>query len=178
MLTIRDARPEDRPAIRALTLAAYGEYADVMEPDAWAALEAALLVALDVEQGVERIVATLDGAVVGSVLLFAPAADAYGGLTAEAAVPELRLLAVAPAGRGRGVGEALVRECVRRARSAGAHELGLHTSRSMRPAIRLYTRLGFTRAPERDFQPPGAELVEGYRLPLGDAQGFRSPRSP
>ena len=69
-------------------------------------------------------------------------------------------------------------ECVRRARSAGAHELGLHTSRSMRSAIRLYTRLGFTRAPERDFQPPGAELVEGYRLALGDDQLARSPRSP
>jgi len=60
-------------------------------------------------------------------------------------------------------------ECVRRARRAGATELGLHTSRSMRVAMRMYERMGFTRAPEHDFQPPGAELVEAYRLSLADS---------
>jgi ribosomal protein S18 acetylase RimI-like enzyme len=77
------------------------------------------------------------------------------------------LLAVPPAWRGEGVGELLVAECVRRAREMGARELGLHTSRSMRAAMRLYERLGFVRAPERDFTPEGTEVVEGYRLPLG-----------
>jgi ribosomal protein S18 acetylase RimI-like enzyme len=62
-------------------------------------------------------------------------------------------------------------ECVRRARRAGADALGLHTSRSMRAAIRLYERMGFVRAPERDFRPEGAELVEAYRLPLGAGPG-------
>jgi ribosomal protein S18 acetylase RimI-like enzyme len=104
-------------------------------------------------------------------MLFAPASDAYGGLTGRATWPELRLLAVAPEARGLGAGEALVAECVRRARAAGAAELGLHTSASMRSAVRLYERLGFVRAPERDFHPPGAELVEAYRLPLGALSG-------
>ena len=67
---------------------------------------------------------------------------------------------------GLGVGHALVDECVRRARRAGAAELGLHTSESMRVARRMYERMGFERAPERDFRPGGAELVEGYRLRL------------
>jgi ribosomal protein S18 acetylase RimI-like enzyme len=48
----------------------------------------------------------------------------------------------------------------------GARELGLHTSASMRAAMRMYERMGFVRAPEYDFRPPGAELVEAYRLPL------------
>jgi ribosomal protein S18 acetylase RimI-like enzyme len=61
----------------------------------------------------------------------------------------------------------LVEECIRRARSQGANEVGLHTSGSMRAAMAMYARLGFVRASERDFQPPGAELVEGYRLRLG-----------
>jgi len=34
--------------------------------------------------------------------------------------PEVRLLAVAPAARGKGIGEALMRECIRRARRSGA----------------------------------------------------------
>src|SRR5690606_22036723 len=122
--------------------------------------------ALD-DEPVERIVAERDGGLVGSVLLFPPALDAYGGaVEAEIAWPEVRLLAVAPAERGRGVGTALVRECARRARRAGATALGLHTSGSMRIAIHLYERLGFVRAPRYDFRPPGGELVTAYRLDL------------
>jgi ribosomal protein S18 acetylase RimI-like enzyme len=64
------------------------------------------------------------------------------------------------------VARALMDDCVRRARTAGATELGIHTSHSMGVAKRMYERMGFVRAPERDFRPPGAELVEGYRLPL------------
>ena len=166
-LTIRDARPADRDAIRALTLGAYGEYSSVMTPSAWAVLEAALQVALASDDpGVQRIVAEHDRRLVGSVMLFPPESDAYAGLADAASVPELRLLAVAPEGRGLGIGRLLVEECIRRARSSGAAELGLHTSRSMRGAIALYTRIGFTRVPERDFQPEGAELVEGYRFLL------------
>jgi ribosomal protein S18 acetylase RimI-like enzyme len=66
------------------------------------------------------------------------------------------------------VARALVLECVRRARAAGETTLGLHTSQSMHAARRLYERLGFVRDPDHDFQPPGGELVEGYRLRLDD----------
>ena len=164
--TLRDARPEDRAAVRDLTLRAYEEYATVMAPAAWAGLRAALEAALEIEQGAERIVAERDGRVVGSVMLFAPHVDAYTGYAPPPDAPELRLLAVDASERGRGVARALVDECARRARRAGASELRLHTSRSMRAAVRLYERMGFVRAPEHDFQPDGAELVEGYRLPL------------
>lgn len=163
---IRDARPDERDAIRALTRAAYAEYATVMSPASWAGFSEAMRAALEVESGVERIVAERDGRLVGSVMLFPPAADAYGGATAPAAWPELRLLAVAPDARGEGVGRALVEECARRARSRGAAELGLHTSASMHVAIRMYERLGFVRAPEHDFHPPGGQVVTAYRLRL------------
>jgi ribosomal protein S18 acetylase RimI-like enzyme len=168
-LQLRDARDEDRAAVAALTLEAYGEYAEKMEPDAWAGLEGAVrgVLAAD-DSGVERIVAERDGRIVGSVMLYPARTNAYGELTGPASWPELRLLAVAPDARGLGVGRALVEECIRRARAAGATELGLHTSRSMEVALGLYERMGFVRAPEHDFQPPGAELVTGYRLPLGE----------
>jgi GNAT superfamily N-acetyltransferase len=163
---IRDARADERAAIRALTLAAYAEYATIMASSAWAGLHQAVLAGLDAESGVERIVAEQDGALLGSVLLYSPAANAYGDALAATGWPELRLLAVAPAARGRGVGTALVEECIQRARRAGAGALGLHTSESLQTAIRMYERLGFVRAPEGDFQPDGAELVIAYRLPL------------
>ncbi|HEX6909426.1 MAG TPA: GNAT family N-acetyltransferase [Longimicrobium sp.] len=167
-MQMRDARAEDREAVAALTLRAYGEYADRMDPQAWAELEGALRRALaNGDPSVQRIVAERGGQLVGSVMLWPPAADVYGGYTEAAAWPELRLLAVAPSARGLGVGRALVEECVRRARAMGAPVLGLHTSRSMEAAIGMYERMGFVRAPAHDFQPPGAELVTAYQLPLG-----------
>ena len=167
-VSIREARADDRARIRALTLAAYGEYATRMAPEAWAALEHALYDALSVDRGVTRLVAESEGAVVGSAALYEPGAEAYGDLASRANWPEVRLVAVDPAVRGRGIARALVSECARRARKSGAAWLGLHTSRSMSAAMRLYESMGFVRDPAHDFQPPGAELVEGYRLDLGD----------
>jgi predicted N-acetyltransferase YhbS len=164
-LVIRDARPDEREAIRALTLQAYEQYAATMAPQAWAGLSGAIHNGLQAE-GAEPIVAERGGRLLGSVMLFPPAVDAYGGITGPASWPELRLLAVAPEARGAGIGEALVEECIRRARRMGAAELGLHTSESMAAAMRMYRRMGFVRAPEHDFRPEGAELVEAYRLPL------------
>ena len=163
---VRDADSADRDAIRDLTLSAYSEYAEVMEPDSWAGLSAAVHAALASSDPMERIVADDHGTLIGSVLLYPASARAYGDLTAEASIPELRLLAVAREARGRGVGRALVDECIRRARFSGAAALGLHTSKSMAAAMQLYERMGFERAPELDFQPPGAELVWGFRLKL------------
>jgi GNAT superfamily N-acetyltransferase len=167
-LHLRDALPEDRARIADLTMRAYGEYATVMTPESWKMLEGALLQSLADDAGVTRIVAEVGGTIVGSAALYEPGVDAYGSLAERARWPEVRLVAVAPSVRGQGIARALVNECVRRAKEAGATSLGLHTSRSMSAAMRLYERMGFVRDPASDFHPPGAELVEGYRLSLSD----------
>jgi ribosomal protein S18 acetylase RimI-like enzyme len=171
---LRDARPDEREAIRELTLAAYAEYAESMQPSAWAALHEVLLAALSSSEPAERIVAEWQsparsvrgGELVGSVMLYLPGASAYGNIAQSDDIPEIRLLAVAPAARGSGVATALIEECLRRARQSGAAEVGLHSSASMRVAIQVYERMGFTRVPAGDFQPPGAELVMAYRRRL------------
>ncbi|MBC2904867.1 GNAT family N-acetyltransferase [Streptomyces cupreus] len=67
---------------------------------------------------------------------------------------EIRMLAVAHEARGRGVGEALVRACIDRARAAGDRTgIVLSTQPLMQTAHRIYERLGFTRAPQRDWNP-------------------------
>ncbi|MER6121532.1 GNAT family N-acetyltransferase [Streptomyces sp. NPDC001795] len=80
-----------------------------------------------------------------------------GGPMADIARPseaEIRMLAVAHAARGRGVGEALVRACTDRARATpGCARIVLSTQRSMHAAHRIYERLGFVRTPERDWNP-------------------------
>ena len=163
--TIRDARVDERDAVRDLTVRAYSVYATVMEPAAWAGLDRAVRQALESETA-ERIVADDHGTLIGSVMLFPADTASYGEFTGSLPAPELRLLAVPTTAQGRGVGRALVEECIRRARASGVAAIGLHTSKSMATARDLYRRMGFERAPETDFFPPGAEHVEGYRLRL------------
>lgn len=163
---IRDARADERAAIQDLTLAAYAPYATIMAPRAWAGLEHAVRTALNTEETVERIVAEQDGQLIGSVMLYPPASNAYNGVLQPVSAPEVRLLAVAPTAQGQGVATALMDACIERARRAGSTEIGLHTSDSMPIAMHLYERLGFVRAPENDFHPPGTEVVKAYRLSL------------
>jgi len=164
-LVIRDARADERAAVRDLTLDVYSAYAKIMTADAWAALDAAIRRAVDAENA-QRIVASEGDVILGSVMLFPPDTAAYGESTDALPNPELRLLAVPESARGKGIGRALVEECIRRARRDGAAALGLHSSKSMEAARELYLRMGFERAPEHDFFPPGAEHVEGYRFRL------------
>lgn len=100
----------------------------------------------------EVLVAAADGVVLGGVT-FVPS----GGPMADIARPgeaEIRMLAVAREARGRGAGEALVRACIDRARSVeGCARVVLSTQRTMHSAHRIYARLGFTRTPDRDWNP-------------------------
>ena len=164
--TIRDAQPQERAGVRDLTLRAYAEFASIMDPASWAGLDGAVRGALASEAPADCIVAEDNGTLIGSVMLYPPNVGAYGDLAQAVDYPEVRLVAVAPEARGRGVARALMDECIRRARARGATAIGLHTSRSMAAAMALYSRMGFERTPETDFQPAGAELVEGYRLRL------------
>ncbi|MFE7166510.1 GNAT family N-acetyltransferase [Streptomyces sp. NPDC057616] len=106
----------------------------------------------------EVLVAVRDGDVLGGVT-FVPA----GGPMAELARPseaEIRMLAVAHAARGRGVGQALVGACVDRARNAGCTGVVLSTQHAMHAAHRIYERHGFVRVPERDWRPmPGHDFT-------------------
>lgn len=163
---IRNMRDGELDAVRNVTLAANEEYAAIVPEPFWIEYRRHLLATLDAEGPADRIVAERRGVIVGSVLLFPPAANAYAGAAAATEWPEVRLLAVLPVARGQGVGTALMEECVRRARHAGATALGLHTMDMMHAAMRMYERMGFVRVPDRDFSPAQGVLVKGYRLDL------------
>jgi ribosomal protein S18 acetylase RimI-like enzyme len=77
----------------------------------------------------------------------------------------IRLLAVAPAARARGVGKALARDCIERARALGRSSVVLHTTRAMETAWRMYEQLGFRRSPDLDFRQGELEVF-GFELPL------------
>ena len=168
MTAIRDAHPGDRSAILAVTLAAYEQYAAALPPPLWAMYRQNIQATLADVGTAAQIVAEESGALVGTVLLF-PAGAVMpnpGAPTITLEWPEVRLLAVAPAARGKGVARRLMEECIQRARAAGSPALTLHTADIMAVAMRLYERMGFTRAPELDIRPAPGILAKGYRLPL------------
>jgi ribosomal protein S18 acetylase RimI-like enzyme len=153
-ITIGPARPEELEAVGELTAAAYlddglrpsEEYLRKLRDARHRADHAELLAAT-----------AADGTLLGSVT-FAPPGSPYREL-AGPDEGEFRMLAVASSARRRGVAEALVRTCLDRARGLGMRRVVISSNRNMAAAHRLYARLGFVRAPERDWEPiPGVWL--------------------
>jgi predicted N-acetyltransferase YhbS len=169
-LHIRDARDSDRDAIRDVTLSAYEEYAALM-PQHWENYRRDVLATLADVRPAEQIIAEQDGSIVGTVLFYPTGASLHRPNNTLVSIdwPEMRLLAVAPAARGQGVGTALMQECVRRARRSRAAAFTLHTTDMMQIAMRMYERMGFVLAPALDFRPAEDVIVKGYRLNLNGA---------
>ncbi|WP_007025287.1 GNAT family N-acetyltransferase [Saccharomonospora iraqiensis] len=163
-LVVRRARPAEFGAVGELTVAAYAadgfldhasgpSYAGQLRDAARRAGHADLFVAVD-EADVP----------VGTVTLVGP-----GSVMAELCGPgevEIRMLAVAPGGRGRGVGEMLTRAALDRGRELGAGRVVLTSMTSMTTAHRLYGRLGFRRVPELDRTVAEEVLLLAFTLDL------------
>jgi GNAT superfamily N-acetyltransferase len=165
-MTTRTAAPADLDRIREITLAAYDEYSQVMPPPIWEAYAANIRTTVEETDPEYCIVATRDDLVVGSVYLFPADTPLYGDEPRKDAYPEVRLLAVPPQERGKGIGQVLMDECVTRARGIGARALGLHTTTVMEAALRMYLRMGFVRVPETDFTPAPGVTIMGFKLDL------------
>jgi GNAT superfamily N-acetyltransferase len=164
-MIIRDAHEDELAIIREQRVLAYEEHAKKIPEGHWHALKQMLSSETDVQPGVEQIVAMLDGKIAGSVSLFPAKIDAYGGQVEELEYPEIRMLAVAPEARGKGVATKLISECIERCKKKGYHSIGLHTGEFMDGAMRLYEHLGFERLPQFDFEPAGdGIIVKAYRL--------------
>ena len=73
--------------------------------------------------------------------MFPAKTDAYEGQVEELDYPEIRMLAVSPSARGKGVATALISECINRAKEKGHNAIGLHTGDFMKNAMRLYEQL-------------------------------------
>ena len=163
-LIIRDATLDDRPAVIALTLSAYAQYADAISASWWEGYRENVVGTLAEEVPANCIVAADGDDLLGSVLY-------YPGASRQSGYPAIRLLAVTPEARGRGIATALMAEVLRRAHMEGGGALELHTMEMMDVARRIYERMGFVRIPEMDFTPVAGVLVLGYRLDLAPARG-------
>lgn len=161
-MIVRPAAPAELDAVGELTVRAYAADGYLAADDPYVA---ELRSAHDRAAQAELLVVTgEDGSLLGTVTFTLP-----GSPWAEISRPgeaEFRMLAVDPDARGRGVGGALAQWCVDRAREKSCAAVALSSLAEMHAAHRIYQRMGFVRAPERDWQPaPGVQLV-AYVLDL------------
>ncbi|WP_344258275.1 GNAT family N-acetyltransferase [Streptomyces sodiiphilus] len=163
-VSIREARPDEYAAAGELAAQAYlaagllvlgpeDPYLVSLRDAAARAAQAELLVAVDAE----------NEALLGTVTFAAhkPFAEISGPHEAE-----FRMLAVDPGARGRGIGEALVRDCAERALRLGRRGLALSLDAANLTAARLYHRMGFVRDPGRDWSPVPGLTLRAYTLDL------------
>jgi ribosomal protein S18 acetylase RimI-like enzyme len=145
-LRIAPAEAADFPAIAALNIEAYREFAGTMSAENWQAMQESLGAVEDRAEVAQFLVTKDRGAIVGSVAYCPP-----GEYEPQVFPPDwagLYLLSVAPAQRGRGIGRGLANACVQRAIEDSATAIGLFTSEVMTEAQLLYESLGFCRESE------------------------------
>nr|WP_304218353.1 GNAT family N-acetyltransferase [Fredinandcohnia onubensis] len=166
-MKIRDAKQDELDFIREQRVAAYLEHSKEIPVPHWQALKQAISSEADRLHGSELIVCELNEKIVGSVVLFPAKTDAYEGQLEELDYPEIRMLAVNPEARGKGVASALIDECINRSKAKKYQYIGLHTGEFMKQAIQLYTKHGFERLPQYDFEPANdGIIVKAFRLTI------------
>jgi len=163
-LIIRNARLDELDEVSLLLKDAYRQYENIIRPEAW---QSYLEDIVDVRSRLGKsdlIVAELDYRLAGCVTLYLDLSSFPEAWPRDWAV--VRLLAVHPEYRGKGIGRALMEECIRRCRQSKVAAIGLHTTEAMDIARNMYERMGFVRFPQSDFHPAPGVTVMAYRLQL------------
>jgi ribosomal protein S18 acetylase RimI-like enzyme len=165
-LAIRDAGADELDDVARLLGEVYAVYRAHLPAGAWASYIGEIVDVRGRLGECELLVAHHHGTLIGTIGLYRD-----GSLSPSERWPQgwasIRALAVRLDARRRGVGTALARECVRRARAHPAQAIGLHTASHMTAATRLYEALGFRRAPELDIEI--GEMFTGQALPRGES---------
>ncbi|MCC2315231.1 GNAT family N-acetyltransferase [Cellulomonas xiejunii] len=178
--TVRRATDADLAQVGQVTAHAYVAdglveadhwYVDELRDTAARAAAATVLVA---------VAPAVDGApaerVVGTITLAAPGSP-YAEIARDGEV-ELRMLAVDPAARRSGVAEQLVVAALREAVGRGDRRVVLSTLETMHAAHRLYARLGFVAAPERDWTDELTMRVHAWHAPAAPSARTESATWP
>lgn len=165
-IVIRNAEQSEFESVLKLLLHAYAEYELLLPKDRWEQYQVNIVESITDVNVKARIVAEINGEIVGSVFIYASSEEAYGLPELNINNPILRLLAVRPDLRGQGIATELIRASVTRSIYWGAHTLHLHTNEAMSSAVRLYEHLGFERAHDKDIYKDDDSVVKSYRLDL------------
>lgn len=162
-MRIRPVEPSEYDALGELTATAYR----AIDPDPDEAYYDELRDVAGRAQVADVLVAVADdGRLLGGITYVGDPASPIAEVDDPTAA-SIRMLAVALDAQRGGVGEALTRACLERARAEGKRAILLHSASMMHSAHRLYARLGFERDLGLDWEyAPGKRLL-GFRYDLG-----------
>ena len=168
--TIRTAKQEEHSAVGRLLVSVYAQIPGFpdrnTQPQYYHLLEN---IGTKTEQpGTEILVAVTPGNDLWGVVVYFGDMQYYG--SGGSAIQEqdaagFRLLAVANAARGQGVGLALSEACIQKAHSQNRKRVIIHTTKAMPVAWTMYEKMGFQRSPDLDFMQENLEVF-GFRLSL------------
>ena len=155
----------DKEDVLKLLVESYQQYASDFSAESWQEYLDGIKQSLD-NPAIDRVLVAKDERkVLGTLQLFTNSEAAYQNTGLGIVDPIIRLLAVSPTARGKGIAQALIKESVDYAKEKGARFLYLHSSDNMSQAIRLYEHLGFKRDEPNDFHTTDVH-VKCFRLEL------------
>jgi ribosomal protein S18 acetylase RimI-like enzyme len=152
--------------VAALLGEVYGAFREQFPPEAWERYIGEIVAVRSRVGESELIIAERAGRLVGTIGFY-PDASRSALERWPAGWGSIRTLAVSADERCGGVGEALARECVRRASDRRLRAIGLHTAPYLQAATRLHERLGFRRAAGLDIEI--GEMFTGRTLPAKES---------
>jgi len=162
---IRPIEPDEYARLGVLTLEAYTTLdGHVSEPDYEEEL-ADVRTRAEAPSTVVLVAVDDGGELLGGVTYVADERSPLAEHSVDGAA-SIRMLAVDGAVRRSGAGEALVRECIDRARAGGRAEVFLHSTPWMTAAHKLYEKLGFARDRAHDWDVSPEIQLWAFRLPL------------
>ncbi len=155
-MEIREIEPSEYADAGTVTADAYREFQSKVNPEA--DYEAYLAEIADIASRAPRttiLVAVDRGEIVGSTTL-----EITGRIHADTPPPDddeihIRMLGVAPAARGHGVGKALMEATLALAAELGRTRITLHTTDLMVTARHMYEAMGFSLEPGKVEMPSG-----------------------
>jgi ribosomal protein S18 acetylase RimI-like enzyme len=155
-VTVREALPGEYAAIGDLIVAAYADFIEIAEDGGYVAeLRDVAGRARDcpIYTAVDE-----DGTILGGATYVPGPGNPYAEVERDGEAG-IRMLAVSPDARRRGIGMLLTVALIERARADGRRGMALMSLPTMTAAHAMYERAGFQREPARDWEyRPGAYL--------------------
>jgi GNAT superfamily N-acetyltransferase len=151
MTAIEVAAEPDLPELLTL-MRGYCDFYEVAPSDEALLAMSRALIADPAREGLQLIARDAQGKAIGFATIF------WSWSTSQAArIGIMNDLFVEPGARGTGVAEALIQECVERARTRGAAVLAWQTALDNHRAQKVYDRIGGRRSQWLDYDLPAAE---------------------
>lgn len=142
-LLYRAGNAEDVPQLKALSLAAYGQYSNILTPENWLKLHTNLndekLVSDIVEKSYSFV--CVDGDKIVGMAFLLPSGNPTDIFREDWCY--IRMVGVHPGYTGRGIARKLTSSCIQKAKDLNEKTIALHTSEFMHAARHLYKSMGF-----------------------------------